>query len=353
MERKESVKLGFKASLYEAIITTGKCAGCGACVVACPFSNLRYVRETPTLEGECKECGLCSKACPKFEWSLPQVESFFFGRGRAPQEEFGIYSRMLIAKATDEKVLRVCQDGGLVTVLIISAFESDMIDGAITSGLSPELPLLPKPRLIESASEALECAGTRYSYSPNVLALREAVEKKKRSLAFVGVPCHVQAIRKMQMAGLKKYIGFVKFVIGLMCTESFKYEGLAECIKERLGARLDDVINMNIKKDVFIRLKSGDVKTIPLAHMKRYARGCCSFCGDFSSELADISAGGLGLSGKTFAIIRTKAGEGLIKIAEERGMVEVEPIRGDEPSLKLLSMLTKAKRKRVMIEKSA
>ncbi len=49
----------------------------------------------------------------------------------------------------------------------------------------------------------MAAAGTRYSYSPNILALSEAVKSKKTSVAFVGTPCQIRALRRVQMAGLK------------------------------------------------------------------------------------------------------------------------------------------------------
>lgn len=114
-------------------------------------------------------------------------------------------------------------------------------------------------------------------------------------MAFVGLLCQIHAIRRIQAANLKKWVAPLKFTIGLMCTESFTYEGLMEKqIRKGLGIDLQDVKKINIKGKVLVTTKSGEVKTIPLKEAKQSTRKSCLPRTDFSGELVDISAGGLG-----------------------------------------------------------
>ncbi|OYT43300.1 hypothetical protein B6U84_06250 [Candidatus Bathyarchaeota archaeon ex4484_40] len=69
-----------------------------------------------------------------------------------------------------------------------------MIEGAIVSCVSEGKPLKPVPKLATTVEEIIECAGTRYVYSPNPLAFREALARRVRSLAFVGTPCQIRAL---------------------------------------------------------------------------------------------------------------------------------------------------------------
>ena len=101
---------------------------------------------------------------------------------------------------------------------------------------------------------------------------------------------------------------------------------------------------MNIKGKILVNTKS-EVKTIPLSEAKKYARDNCRFCDDFSSELADISVGGLGLEGWTFTIIRTDEGEELFSKARKAGVIETKPVGKEEIARKLLVKLSKKKRK--------
>jgi coenzyme F420 hydrogenase subunit beta len=340
-----STKLSFEESLEKNVVSTGKCVGCGTCVVVCPFSCLEYAKEKPSLTKECKVCGICPQVCPQYGWSWPKAENFLFGRERKAEEDFGIHRRLVVAQAKDERILKACQDGGVATALLLFALENGLIDSAIVSGISREKPFYPSPKLATSSEEILECAGTRYSYSPNVLALAEGLKQKKVNMAFVGTPCQIHAIRKMQMSGLKKYTAPLKFLIGLMCSECFNYEGLMEKhVRQTLGLELNSIRKINIKGKMLVTTKS-EVKTIPLAEVKQYARKSCSFCDDFSSELADISTGGLGLDGWTFTIIRTEKGEELFSNAEKAGAIKTRNANEETNALNLLTKLSKKKKR--------
>ena len=100
---------------------------------------------------------------------------------------------------------------------------------------------------------------------------------------------------------------------------------------------------MNIKGKMLVTTDSG-VTAIPLAEIKQYARKSCSVCDDFSSELADISVGGLGLDGWTFTIIRTEKGEELFSNAEKAGFLITKPLEEGTFALSLLAKLTKKKK---------
>ena len=334
-------KVGFEEGLGE-VVSSGRCAGCGACVAACPTKVLEY-RDGPVLTGECKECGICSQVCPRREFDWSRVEEHAFGRARTPDEEFGVYRRLVVARTTDGEIKRVCQDGGVVTTILAYTLEAGVIEGAVVSCVG-EKPLYPKPTVATTRDELLSCAGTRYIYSPNLLALRDAA--KLGSFSMVGTPCHIQALRKMQLIPLKKYVNKLSYTIGLMCTESFQYDGFVDAIREKLGVSPENVKKTNIKAKLIVTTKSGEEKTIPLRELRPYMRTGCRHCTDFSAEAADISVGGVGLSGWNLVIIRSEKGEEIFNMVAESGALELKPAEEEKRALELLSKLTAMKRKR-------
>ncbi len=339
-------KLSFEETLLEKVVLKENCMGCGACVVVCPFGCLEYLEEKPKLVKKCEVCGICPRVCARYEWSRSDLEKLVFGRERKPDEDFGIYQRLVLAQSTVKDAMLSCQDGGVVTTLVTFALKNGIIDGALLSGLNTDRPFYPAPVLATTPKEVLKCAGTRYTYSPNLLAIQEALKQKRQSLAFVGTPCQIQAIRKMEAANLRRYASRIKFTIGLMCTESFTYQGLMEKqVQQTLGINLHDVEKMNIKGRVLITTNSGDVKTISLGEAKNYTRKSCLPCTDFSAELADISAGGLGLSGWTLTIIRTETGRELFEDAEKARLIKTRPVEEDKNAFNLLIKLSRKKRK--------
>jgi len=342
----QSHKLSFEESLEKDVVSTHQCVGCATCVVVCPFNCLEYDRGQPRLVKKCEVCGICPQVCPKYNWSWSKTEKFVFGRQRKENEDFGIYRRLTLAQATDKKILKKCQDGGAVSALLVHALQNGIIKGAALSGLAVDKPLYPMPKLATTPKEVLENAGTRYSYSPNMLALQEGVKQKKKSLAFVGTPCQIHAIRKLQMFPLKKYSNPLQFTVGLMCTESFTYSGLFEKhLSKNMGIDFNDIEKMNIKGKILVSLKSGETKSVSLSEAKQYTRESCHLCDDFSAELADISAGGLGLSGWTFVILRTENGEKTFDDAVAAGMLRTRAADEEPFALTLLTKLSKKKRK--------
>jgi coenzyme F420 hydrogenase subunit beta len=339
-------KIGFEESLATHVVDSGRCLGCGACILVCPFNCLEYKEEKPSLVKECPACGICARICPQYEGDEYEIESLVFGRKRKVEEEFGIYQRLVVARANDERIRQVCQDGGAVTALLFFALEKGLIDCAVVAEVNPEEPFSPRPELAFTVEEILKSAGTKYFYLPNVLALNGVIKQKKSNVAFVGTPCQVRAIRKMQMAGLKKYCNPLKFLIGLMCSECFTYEGLmVKHIHEKLGVNLGDMRKINIKGKMLVSTAS-EVRAIPLSDIKQYARKSCSFCHDFSSELADISAGGLGLDGWTFIVVRTDKGDELFSSAEKARAIKTRSVDEEANALNLLRRLSVKKRQR-------
>ena len=274
-------KVSFEESLEKNVVLSGKCVGCAACVVVCPFVCLDYVEQKPKVIKECKVCGICPQVCPRYELPWTVLEEFLFGRKSKAEEDFGVYQRLAIAQATDKNVLRVCQDGGVASALLIYAMKSGIIDGAAVCGVSEEKPLYPMPKLATTQKEVLACAGTRYFYSPNLFAFQEGVKQNKRSIAFVGTPCQIHVLQKIRVIPLKKYVDKLGFTIGLLCTESFSYEGLLEKhIRGVLGINPLDIRKMNIKGKLIVTLNNGENKEIPLPEAKQYASPFCVLCSD-------------------------------------------------------------------------
>jgi len=328
------------------VVQDDKCLGCSACVAVCPVGCLEFVKRKPKLVEKCASCGICLIVCPQYEYTFPALEESVFGRQSRPQEEFGIYRRMAIAKANDENILHVCQDGGVVTALLTYALETGRIDGAAVSGISEDKLFYPVPRLVLTPQEVLECAGTRYIFSPNLFAFQKGFTENKKNMAFVGTPCQIHALRKIEM-NLLRYFNQLQLAVGLLCTESFTYEGLMkQLIQGKLGLDLHEVKKINIKGKILVTTKSGEEKAIPLKEAKQYTHPRCNLCTDFSAELADISVGGLGLDGWTFTILRTRRGEELFEEARKANVIKTKSIEKGEKALDLLKRLSLKKRKR-------
>ena len=349
---------GFEETLKPEVVEKGRCFLCGTCVSFCPFEVLSMGARGPELVDTCLKCGNCYSVCPAYEFDEKAVEEFAFGRSRKPDEEFGVYRSIVLARSKDPEVLKVCQDGGVVSTLLRYLLGSGKTGLSVLSGVKKEQPWLPEPRIVLSGSEVLECAGSRYSYTTNMMfnmgtaALLGFLEGSRA--AFVGLPCQVRAVRKVQMLPIEE-LGWAKAigpVIGLFCTETFDYEGFMAFLKERVGLSPEEVVKMNIKKGrMYFYPREGEPKSVRVKELAEFVRDGCKTCTDFSAELADISVGSLGLEGWNVVIIRSELGEEVFKGAIEAGLLETRDVSEEPGVMDVLLRLVKMKRKRAPKEK--
>ena len=371
--------------MMNEVVAYGSCCECGSCVLVCPHNVIKYIDGKPKQVAKASApfdycgmsegigCDVCAQVCPRLYPRDFQVSDQVFASEPEPplyEGVFGKYRRIVAARSTDAKVLSSCQDGGVVTTLLAYGFEKDIINGAAVSGRDPEMPAHPIPRLVTSREEALETAGSWYTYCPNDLALAQAEEKGADRVAFVGVPCQVTPIRKMQQADpkvlvndrkkeahLEKQTRFLKgfgdrvvLTVGLLCTEVFTYEGLmVDKIQGEMGIPLEDVQKFNVKGKVLIYRKDGTMEDMPLKRAQEFARPECHHCGDFTGEVADISCGGVGLMDWTIVILRTARGEEIFDAMVADGRVETKPMGEFENSMKIMLRLAKRQHERVPV----
>ena len=343
---KKVAKMHFQV-LSSEVVESDLCCGCGTCVTICPFNVLEMEGVKPKLVGECKSCGICHSVCPRFEVECAEVESFVFGRTRREDESFGVYKQIFVAKTKDQEIARVCQDGGVVTSLLAEGLNAGLLDGVIASGISANMPMLPLPVVARSKTELLACAGSRYFRSANMLALRDAAGMQLSKLAVVGTPCHVLAVRRIQMVPIKKYSERVSVTVGLFCMETFGYEETRSEIERRFGVALRDIVKTNIKGRSFIVYDRGGTEhLIPLKEMKTISQAGCAHCGTFAADYADVSVGAAGLTGLNLVVLRTEKGRMLLENAVEAGVIETRSADEFQDNIRILQRLSALKARR-------
>lgn len=376
------IRSTFKQMMNE-VVDYGSCCECGSCVLVCPHNVIDYINDKP--KQVAKEsaafdycgmsegigCDVCAQVCPRlFPRDFQLAPEVFRDEPPVYEGIFGNYRRILVARSSDKGILESGQDGGVVTTMLAYMFEKGMIDGAAVSARDPELPAHPIPALVTSREEVLNTAGSWYTYCPNNLALREAEEKGCEKVAFVGVPCQITPIRKMQQSDpafldngkkkpqhvekqtrfLKSYGDRVDWTIGLLCSEVFTYEGLmVDKIQEDMGVPLSEVTKFNVKGKVLIYKKDGEVVDMPLKRSQEYARAECHHCGDFTGELADISCGGVGTTDWTIVILRNERGEKFFDEMVADGRFETRPMEEFEKSMTVLLRLAQRQHERVPV----
>lgn len=310
--------------LEKRIINSGFCTLCGACEAACPTSALQIKGEKVNRLHDCSKdldlCPICYEICPHSEALLLRSLSCV---ADAPikNEALGYYRKIVLAQATDQKIREQSRGGAVVTSLLTYGIEKKAFDSAIVSQAEPESPSKPKPTVALVPDDILSAIGSKFFPSSVARAYGSAVYGYgKTNIAFVGVPCHVLALRKMNSWQHKISVN-LKITIGLFCFGTFSLGSLLEYITRAYKIKSSAIKQMRLSSNFVIQTEKDTIR-IPLPEIEDHILPSCRTCTDFTSELADISVGGAyPLKDWSTVIIRTEVGEDFFYNAVENGII--------------------------------
>ena len=341
IRRKLEGKKDSFGKLVKEVIRTGVCTHCGTCAAICSALEWDPIYDEPRLVGQCSGCGICYNQCPRTITN--------------PEQLVGLFKTGYVTKSGIPEVIGG-QDGGTVTSLLCYLFDENLIDGAVVTKENPNKPWVPLPQLITTKEEAIEAAGSIYSHSQTVDSLMDGIRNDMGSIAFVGTPCNIDAVFKMESSplGMLKY--FMRahvFKIGLFCMDSFSHEALLPFF-EKEGINLAEITKMDINKGRFYLYKGDtEVKSYKIKELDKFKSSSCNFCTDLAAENADISVGSVG-SGpmKNTVLARSGIGVEIMEDAIKKGYLLSEPFSVENLNsvlflarLKKVSQYTVLKRK--------
>jgi coenzyme F420 hydrogenase subunit beta len=320
------------------------CTGCGTCVGICPRGAVEMVlqkgRYLPRLDKErCNRCGLCHEACPGHGVDFERLSAAVFGD--IPEDTAaGRYLACYAGHALDKGVRYRGASGGIVSALLIHALEEDLIDGALVTRMRRDDPLTPEPFIARTREEILSAAGSKYCPVAANTALQEVLDSDDR-IAVVGLPCHIQGLRKAEQR-IPKLAQQIRYRISLACSLNFSFLGTARFLRN-LGIDPESVAALHYRArawpgSVLIRLKDGSKRIIPSAECHRqlgpYSLRRCTLCSDMLGELSDLTCSDAGVpqilqtnrAGSSFVISRTSEAEELLESAALRRAVELSEL---------------------------
>jgi coenzyme F420 hydrogenase subunit beta len=280
--------------------------------------------------------------------------------------ELGIYKSCVSARSTDKEVLKVAQDGGIVTSLFAYAFDEGIIDGAIVaatkefahkhpekammdnSNMEYHEPWRPIPCVVTSKADMIAAAGTKYNISPNMNLLKEATRSfGLDKIGIVGTPCQMQAVRKAQLypIGMRDVGASIALAVGIFCMENFPYQSIIQLVEDHAGMKMESVKKMEIGKGKFwVYAKRGQVIQLPLKVTHKYEQPGCHVCLDYVANLGDISTGSVGSpDGWSTVFVRSKIGDSVWAKAMAAGCFETQPIEKVKPGLEMVTKLANEK----------
>ncbi len=144
-----------------------------------------------------------------------------------------------------------------------------------------------------------------------------------KRVAFVGTPCQIKSVRRMQTLGLVP-ADAIQICLGLFCSGNFTFgEEQRRRLAEIGRFAWADVRKVNIKDDLMIHLRSGEIRSVALADLEFMRRHACRYCPDYSAEFADVAFGGVGAA-EGWTTVVTRSPLGRAAFADALGAAKLE-----------------------------
>jgi coenzyme F420 hydrogenase subunit beta len=337
--------IGGAEELKKTVLNQNLCTSCGACANLCPYIDVAGGRAVIIESCGLKE-GKCYAFCPRTYLDVALLDQKIFGSQRKDYT-LGFNKTIFKGRAKNPEIYSVSQYGGVVSALIIYALENGEIDAAVLAKSSDGIN--PKPTIARKRDEVLECARSKYLVCPTVSTVLEAVKREKGKVGFVGTPCQVAAVRKMQVSELKPEMSRIKFILGLFCTWALQPSAY-EFIREKVGEA--KVLKLDVPPppaSIFIIHTEREKLEIPLNELRKLIMPSCNVCFDMTNEFADISVGTVeGEEDWNTIITRTDEGEKILQKAINNGVLETKPL--EKERLEHLHEAALIRKKRVLTE---
>ena len=254
----------------------------------------------PKLENKCIECGACYEICPGHEVDFDSLNLDIFGK--IPEDPYlGNYTKCYTGHSNNDKIRFNSSSGGLVTQFLISALNGGVISGALVTRMSAKNPLIPEPFIARTPTEIVEASKSKYCPVPANIALKEILNtKKSEKFAVVGLPCHIQAIRKIEKQN-PKLKNKIRIHIGIVCNHSPNFHA-TEFLLSEIGFNRKEVKELNYRGKGWpggmkVKGNNSKIEFIPQFSIKYWGMlfnsffftRRCTVCTDKSCKLADIS----------------------------------------------------------------
>jgi len=324
------------------------CKGCGICVGICPQDACTMEPSplgtyVPRIDmAKCSRCMLCAQSCPAVPLFLREGHP---GLASATSDEYllGTCVKSYAGYSSDEDLRYQATSGGIVTSLLLGAFEKGDIDSALVVDSEESEPFTACAIVTSDKRRILGAAGSKYLPVEFSKAVRQVIrDDSVKRIGVVGLPCHIEGIRRasLHVPGLAKKIAFT---IGLFCKQT-KDRRFIDLILAKMGMTRKEVRGIRFRGNGWpgqIQVTRRDGKIVaypyeafsPLWGIFSCTPIHCLLCSSPLAELADVSVGEAWLQeyqgdkqGVSLVVIRTRAGLEIVEQAIHDKRIHVQEV---------------------------
>ncbi len=318
---------------------------CGTCEGVCPVDAVRMIfnpkkgiPEPQVDQAACTRCGACMLMCPGYATSLPRAHPPEAANTAFCSEQFGTHLRVLRMHATDRRIYEQGASGGMVTAILVHLLQADLIDGAVVTRMNETDPLQRQTAIVTTADDLMRAQKSKYIPNPMNRVLKRILggDIPQRRLAYVGLPCHMEALRLAQ--GIHPILGErIRYRLSLFCSRTPSMH--ATCFTMNcLGITSEKLRAVQYRSGehpgcMSFETNEGRRVTIPHLDWRYWGHAFaeffyptrCYLCHDKTGEHADFSLGdnwqrfGEDAHGASTVIVRTPKAEQVVEAMVARG----------------------------------
>lgn len=350
------------------IIKNNLCTGCGICQGACPSNAISTIvkegRFVPSIDSAlCKNdkgCHRCMDVCPGDGCNIQKLSQEIQQEAAHEDLLIGKYEECFTGHSTGYDLRYHAASGGMVTQMLIWLLQTHRIDGAVVSTFDNNNPLMVRTLMATTSEELILAKGSKYAPVSLCEASRLIKQAEGARYVVVGLPCHIQGLRKQAQKDSKLRKKIVAY-FGLYCscgrtfylTEyvlkernikredltyfAYRDEGCLGCMVAKRRPRYQDC-NSNSETSLYEKDEVYKERYQNYYHPLRsfFIPKRCLFCIDHYARLADISFGDIHIApysndkiGINSVIARTPQMKDWLLQAKSDGVITLETLSAD------------------------
>lgn len=316
------------------------CMGCGLCASVLGEEKCKmqlngegFYEPQAILPLSSSESKLVKKLCPGIH-----IEA------KAHKGVWGSMISVCEGWASDADIRHKAASGGVVTSLAICALERGLVDAVLQVGVRDDSYLYNELRVSRSKEEVLRNAQSRYAPALVLHRIKEIFDSSTESFAFIGKPCDIAAMKNF-MRQFPQYEGRVKYYISIFCAGMPSYNATIKTWQ--ISGHQDEPVSLKYRGDGWpgnFVARFEDGTDFQLSYNESWGKILghhvgfrCKICPDGIGMLADVAVGDswnakdgypdfTESDGRCFCMVRTSAGDGLMKTALENGYIETKAL---------------------------
>lgn len=302
------------------------CTSCGNCSAICPVEAISFYLSNnqkilkPKLDNKkCIECGLCIKNCPALNQNL-----LYKQHNTLLGNIMGVYT----GYSKNNTIRFKSASGGLLTSTLKYLIQKKLVDKVLVTDFIKDSPFAAHSFFTDNIEKIIKANGSKYQII-NVNSALKTVLKEKGTYAFVGLPCHFNALN-LFMENNPTIKQRIKYKFGICCSHNMSNE-VIEYMTTYLKLNKNNISKFKYRGDGWPKytkftLKNNDEIEFPARLWNYlflsffYTPKQCFSCNDFCVETSDISFADAWLekytskknNGYSLIFSHTKNGEELI-----------------------------------------